>query len=109
MKKALQSTGSHLNKAVALPASTRAFYASWTFALDKDGAKTGSGEQQESKEPDEKPPQQKKKKTLAEMDAELQANMEGRSGDGGLAGAELEGGKAVSMKRGVRDNMFRYI
>lgn len=51
----------------------------------------------------------KPKKTLAQLDEELRAAMEGRSGDGGLAGAELEGGKAVSMKRGVRDNMFRYI
>lgn len=49
------------------------------------------------------------KKTLAQVDEEMRAAMEGRSGDGGLAGAELEGGKAVSMKRGVRDNMFRYI
>lgn len=52
---------------------------------------------------------QKKKKTWAQMDEELRAAMEGRAGDGGLAGAELEGGKAVAMKRGVRDNMFRYI
>lgn len=51
----------------------------------------------------------KRKKTMKEIDDELQAAMEGRSGDGGLAGAELEGGKAVAMKRGVRENMFRYI
>jgi len=51
----------------------------------------------------------KQKKTQAQLDAELQAAMEGHAGDGGMAGAELEGGKAVSMKRGVRDNMFRYI
>lgn len=51
----------------------------------------------------------KPKKTQAQLDQELQAAMEGHSGDGGMAGAELEGGKAVSMKRGVRDNMFRYI
>lgn len=51
----------------------------------------------------------KQKKTQAQLDAELQAAMEGHAGDGGLSGAELEGGKAVSMKRGVRDNMFRYI
>lgn len=52
-----------------------------------------------------KPP----KKTLAQLDEEMRAAMDGLSGDGGIAGAELEGGKAVSMKRGVRDNMFRYI
>lgn len=51
----------------------------------------------------------KLKKSTQQLDEELQAAMEGRSGDGGLAGAELEGGKAVSMKRGVRENMFRYI
>lgn len=51
----------------------------------------------------------KPKKTLAQMDEELRAAMEGRSGDGGLAGAELEGGKAVGLKRSVRENMFRYI
>lgn len=51
----------------------------------------------------------KKKKTLAELDEELRLAMEGHSGDGGAAGAELEGGKAVGLKRGVRENMFRYI
>jgi hypothetical protein len=35
--------------------------------------------------------------------------MAGLAGDGGEAGLELEDGKAVSMKRGVRENMFRYI
>lgn len=35
--------------------------------------------------------------------------MAGLAGDGGDAGLELEDGKAVSMKRSVRDNMFRYI
>lgn len=49
------------------------------------------------------------KKTMAQLDEELKAAMEGRAGDGGESGAELEDGKPVSMKRGVRDNMFRYI
>jgi len=51
----------------------------------------------------------KKKKTLAEMDEEIRMAMEGHAGDGGISGAELEGGKAVAMKRGVKSNMFRYI
>lgn len=51
----------------------------------------------------------KAKKTQAQMDEELRAAMEGRAGDGGESGLELEDGKPVSMKRGVRDNMFRYI
>lgn len=31
------------------------------------------------------------------------------AGEGGTAGVEYEDGKAVGMKRGVRENMFRYI
>ena len=61
---------------------------------------------------DEKPVEQspeKRKKTLVELDEEMKLAMEGLSGDGGLAGASLEGGKPVSMARSVKDNMFRYI
>lgn len=35
--------------------------------------------------------------------------MERLAGDGGEAGIELEDGKPVAMKRGVRENMFRLI
>lgn len=35
--------------------------------------------------------------------------MAGLAGDGGEAGIELEAGQPVSMKRAVRENMFRYI
>ena len=48
-------------------------------------------------------------KTMAQLDEELRQKLEGRSGDGGVAGLELEDGKPVAMKRGVRDNMFRLI
>ena len=51
----------------------------------------------------------KHKKTMAELDEELRMKLEGRSGEGGAAGLELEGGKPVAMKRGVRENMFRLI
>lgn len=50
-----------------------------------------------------------KRKTQAELDRELELKMAGLAGDGGEAGLELEDGKAVSMKRSVRENMFRYI
>ncbi|KAI0165217.1 hypothetical protein GGR52DRAFT_557989 [Hypoxylon sp. FL1284] len=50
-----------------------------------------------------------KKKTTAEMDAELKQKMSGLSGDGGEAGVEYENGQPVAMKRGVKNNMFRYI
>jgi hypothetical protein len=49
------------------------------------------------------------KKTMAQLDEELRMKLEGRSGDGGAAGLELENGKPVAMKRGVRENMFRLI
>jgi hypothetical protein len=53
--------------------------------------------------------EKKAKKTMAQLDEELRQKMEGSAGDGGEAGLELEDGKPVSMKRGVRENMFRYI
>lgn len=51
----------------------------------------------------------KKVKTMAEMDEELRLKLEGISGEGGEAGLELEDGKPVAMKRGVKENMFRLI
>ncbi|KAH6897897.1 hypothetical protein BKA70DRAFT_1437824 [Coprinopsis sp. MPI-PUGE-AT-0042] len=47
--------------------------------------------------------------TLQERDEQLRQILEDRSGDGGASGLELEDGAPVAMKRGVRDNMFRYI
>lgn len=49
------------------------------------------------------------KKTMAELDEELRLKLEGRSGEGGEAGVELEDGRPVAMKRGVKNNMFRLI
>lgn len=51
----------------------------------------------------------KKVKTQAELDAEFQLRMQEHSGDGGVSGVEYEDGKPVSMKRSVKNNMFRYI
>jgi hypothetical protein len=50
-----------------------------------------------------------KKKTQAELDQELLAKLQGHEDDGGAAGIEYEDGKPVSMKRSVKNNMFRYI
>jgi hypothetical protein len=50
-----------------------------------------------------------KKKTIAELDEELRLKLEGVSGEGGTAGVEYEGGKAVGLKRSVKENMFRII
>ncbi len=49
-----------------------------------------------------------RKKTVAELDEELRLKLEGISGEGGADGVEY-GGKAVGLKRGVRENMFRVI
>lgn len=46
---------------------------------------------------------------MAQQDEELRLKLEGMSGEGGAAGIELEDGKPVAMKRGVRENMFRLI
>ncbi|PVH87790.1 hypothetical protein DL98DRAFT_222258 [Cadophora sp. DSE1049] len=51
----------------------------------------------------------KRPKTILEQDEELRLKLEGISGEGGGAGVEYEGGKAVGLKRGVRENMFRVI
>jgi len=50
-----------------------------------------------------------KKKTMAELDEEMRLKLEGVSGEGGTAGVEYEGGKAVGLKRSVKENMFRII
>lgn len=47
--------------------------------------------------------------TQVELDEELRQKMSGLAGDGGESGVEYEDGKPVAMKRGVKDNMFRYI
>lgn len=46
---------------------------------------------------------------MAQLDEELREKLEDMSGEGGASGIELENGKPVAMKRGVRDNMFRLI
>ena len=82
------------------------------------GARSASSKDQEAKsasapkeeaESAQQRPQPKQKKTIAQLDEEMRQAMEGTAGDGGEAGLELEDGKPVSMKRGVKDNMFRYI
>ncbi|KAH7369636.1 hypothetical protein BKA65DRAFT_544366 [Rhexocercosporidium sp. MPI-PUGE-AT-0058] len=71
--------------------------------LDKPYSETSAGESVEQ----EKTP--KIPKTILEQDEELRLKLEGISGEGGGAGVEYEGGKAVGLKRGVRENMFRVI
>lgn len=64
-----------------------------------------SGEAPSSKQT----PVSNKTKTVAQADAELRERLERMSGDGGAAGIEYEDGQPSTMKRGVRNNMFRLI
>ncbi|KAL4801117.1 hypothetical protein BDV19DRAFT_8123 [Aspergillus venezuelensis] len=57
----------------------------------------------------EKEKARKAVKTVAQEDEELRRRLEERSGEGGAAGLEYEDGKPQTMKRSVRNNMFRYI
>ncbi|KAF5861991.1 hypothetical protein ETB97_012226 [Aspergillus alliaceus] len=50
-----------------------------------------------------------KAKTVSQADEELRQKLEQMSGEGGAAGIEYEDGKPSTMKRSVRNNMFRYI
>jgi hypothetical protein len=50
-----------------------------------------------------------RKRASAESDDELRRKLEEISGEGGISGIEMEDGKPASMKRAVRNNMFRYI
>ncbi|KAI4132957.1 MAG: hypothetical protein LQ338_000424 [Usnochroma carphineum] len=53
----------------------------------------------------DKPKSSKAKKTMAELDEELRLKMEGRSGEGGEAGLELEDGRPAAMKRESEDHV----
>ena len=53
--------------------------------------------------------QEKKYQPMAEQDAKIREALEGISGEGGEAGLELEDGQPTSMKKSVKNNMFRYI
>ncbi|KAE8350067.1 hypothetical protein BDV28DRAFT_139833 [Aspergillus coremiiformis] len=50
-----------------------------------------------------------KAKTVSQADEELRQKLEQMSGGGGAAGIEYEDGEPNTMKRSVRNNMFRYI
>ena len=84
-------------------------YATRRLASSSSAEPSKNAQKQEAVEKKSEGVIAKRKKTMAELDEELRQKLEGRSGDGGAAGLELEGGKPVAMKRGVRDNMFRLI
>lgn len=78
-------------------------------SITADATRISPGKAEDEKLGEGKVKVETKKKTMAELDEELREKLEGRAGDGGEAGRELEGGKAVAMGRGVRENMFRVI
>ena len=53
--------------------------------------------------------QQKPAKSVSQTDNELRERLEQMSGEGGASGIEYEDGQPNTMKRSVRNNMFRYI
>lgn len=101
-------TVAHLHDIWKVKSKLQTSRLSSTISQEKDQkeAKTSDASNEQRQQQD-KPP--RKPKTMAELDQEMRSAMEGLAGDGGEAGLELEDGKAVSMKRGVRENMFRYI
>ena len=77
-----------------------------------DASFKSSDAAKEAKQESDKPSTEEakpKKKTQAELDAEVMAKLQGHDSEGGAAGIEYEDGKPSSMKRSVRNNMFRYI
>ncbi|ROT41912.1 hypothetical protein SODALDRAFT_326097, partial [Sodiomyces alkalinus F11] len=77
-----------------------------------DGQGESSRDHQATKQGQTHPPKAEsqskgKGKTMAELDEELKAKLEGLAGEGGAAGVEYENGKAEGLRRGVKSNMFR--
>ncbi|BCR90570.1 uncharacterized protein ACHE_60456S [Aspergillus chevalieri] len=67
-----------------------------------DSANTQSQRQQQQQQPTQA-------KSVGQSDEELREKLERMSGGGGASGIEYEDGKPSTMKRSVRNNMFRYI
>ncbi|KAK3349845.1 hypothetical protein B0T25DRAFT_250253 [Lasiosphaeria hispida] len=93
------------------PTSITSFQSQCTSQSSYSTASKGHHEPSKSSSHDQakKPAEKSNKKTQAELDEELRQKMEGIAGDGGSSGVEYEDGQPVTMKRSVRNNMFRYI
>ncbi|THY03339.1 hypothetical protein D6D03_04458 [Aureobasidium pullulans] len=101
-----QKTLSSLHK-LGAPAVRQTRLASSNSKSASPPADQHNNQKEAAKQVQSEPP--KKPKTQAELDDELRQKMAGMSGDGGDAGVEYEDGVPVSMKRSVKNNMFRYI
>lgn len=62
-----------------------------------------------STKPESGQQQSAKAKSVNATDDELREKLEQMSGGGGASGIEYEDGQPTTMKRSVRNNMFRYI
>ncbi|KAK8240384.1 hypothetical protein HDK77DRAFT_190797 [Phyllosticta capitalensis] len=100
--------GARLGRALG-PCGRARIGLSQTLRAASSTSKPEDAKTEKSIEKDEAQPKQKKERTQAEIDEELKMKMAGISGDGGEAGVEYENGQPTSMKRSVRENMFRYI
>ncbi|KAF1349072.1 hypothetical protein BDV97DRAFT_198087 [Delphinella strobiligena] len=91
---------------------TPVYLYAWRAASSDSKADTSKPATKSEPSQSSQPPAQAsspKKKTQLELDEELRQKMSGLSGDGGESGIEYEDGQPVSMKRSVKNNMFRYI
>ncbi|KAL3478586.1 hypothetical protein BJX99DRAFT_101606 [Aspergillus californicus] len=90
--------------------STRSIFSTSQLRSDSSTDKAAAKPSEGSENP-EKPstPERKKTKSMAQSDEDIRRRLEEMSGEGGAAGLEYEDGKPQTMKRSVRNNMFRYI
>lgn len=98
---------STLNAVLLIRSAERRCQLHTTTASSAQNSAKDAQQSQKPKTDDRSSPE--KKKTVTQRDQELMEKMAGLSGDGGESGVEYEDGKPVAMKRGVRENMFRYI
>ncbi|ORY64910.1 uncharacterized protein BCR38DRAFT_408670 [Pseudomassariella vexata] len=101
------SLSGHLPVIAALRSPRR--FASGKPDLSKETQPSKDASKSEDITSPQSPQVVQRKKTMAELDEEMKEKMSGLSGEGGDAGVEYEDGQPVSMKRSVKNNMFRYI
>jgi hypothetical protein len=110
MKQAVSQSARQLQKSASISIKCCLSARNFASSTTQDKSTENKHIQKDSKKLAETPSEPKKpRKAIAELDEEMRLAMEGMAGDGGEAGLELEDGKATSMKRSVRENMFRYI
>lgn len=106
--KSMLGTGIQRRSAVVTTqALRRVWHATSTTQSEASRKSQDEGGSPKTKEDEKKI--DKTAKSMIQLDEEMRRTMENLSGGGGEAALELEGGKPVTMKRAVKENMFRYI